>query len=58
MTEPEWTGGLEFGCFGPVLAPNTNSWWRLDDRVMSTTKIDPPPGFRRRARACDRARRR
>ena len=44
-TDGMWTGGVEFGFWGPVANVGPDSWWKLDELVISNAKIGPPPGF-------------
>lgn len=40
-----WTGGVEFGFFGPPAGVDDGNWYKLDELVISRSKIGPPPGF-------------
>lgn len=44
-TDGIWTGGVEFGYWGPVSNVGPDSWWKLDELRISNTKIGPPAGF-------------
>lgn len=44
-TDGIWSAGAEFGYWGPVSNVNADAWWKLDELVISNTKIGPPPGF-------------
>lgn len=44
-TDGIWTGGVEFGFWGPVSNVGPDSWWKLDELVISSAKIGPPAGF-------------
>jgi hypothetical protein len=43
-TDGRWTGNVEFGYWGEATA-SAEAWWKLDELVISNTKIGPPPGF-------------
>ncbi len=44
-TDGRWTGGTEFGFWGDFTAPDADTYWVLDDYVISNQKIGPPVGF-------------
>lgn len=40
-----WTGGVEFGYYGAPTGADDGSWYKLDELVISSSKVGPPPGF-------------
>ena len=43
-TDGRWNGGVEFGYWGAASA-SAGAWWKLDELVISNSKIGPPAGF-------------
>ena len=44
-TDGRWTGGTEFGFWSDFIDPDADTYWVLDDYVISNQKIGPPAGF-------------